>query len=84
VQGAQVGGKGWLNRADDPAFWARAGAACRLYLDPPPGTVLVSIDEKTSIQARSRTRPDIPGRPDATPAASSSTYGTAPSPSSPP
>jgi transposase len=37
--------RGWLNRADDPAFWLRAGAVCRLYLDPPPGTVLISIDE---------------------------------------
>ena len=55
--------RGWLNRADDPSFWARAGAVCRLYLDPPPGTVLVSIDEKTGIQAKSRTHPDIPGRP---------------------
>ncbi|HEY1700997.1 MAG TPA: IS630 family transposase [Trebonia sp.] len=55
--------RGWLNRADDPSFWARAGAVCRLYLNPPPGTVLVSIDEKTGIQAKSRTHPDIPGRP---------------------
>jgi transposase len=55
--------RGWLNRADDPSFWARAGAVCRLYLDPPPGTVLVSIDEKTGIQAKTRIRPDIPGRP---------------------
>ncbi len=55
--------RGWLNRADDPSFWARAGAVCRLYLDPPPGTVLVSIDEKTGIQAKSRTHPQIPGRP---------------------
>ncbi len=54
--------RGWLNRADDPSFWARAGAVCRLYLDPPPGTVLISIDEKTGIQAKTRTRPDIPGR----------------------
>src|SRR6266851_7521541 len=43
-----------LNRADDLAFWIRAGAVCRLYLDPPPGTVLVSVDEKTGIQAKSR------------------------------
>jgi transposase len=28
--------RGWLNRADDPAFWARAGAVCRLYLNPRP------------------------------------------------
>jgi transposase len=55
--------RGWLNRADDPTFWARAGAVCRLYLDPPPGTVLISIDEKTGIQAKTRTHPDIPGRP---------------------
>ena len=30
---------------------------------PPPGTVLISIDEKTGIQAKPRIRPDIPGRP---------------------
>ena len=30
--------RGWLNRAYDPAFWARAGAVCRLYLHPEPGT----------------------------------------------
>jgi transposase len=55
--------RGWLNRADDPGFWARAGQVCRLYLDPQPGTVLISIDEKTGIQAKTRIRPDIPGRP---------------------
>jgi hypothetical protein len=35
-----------LNRTDEPGLWARAGDVCRLCLDPPPGTVLVSIDEK--------------------------------------
>ena len=30
--------RGWLNRVYDPAFWARAGAVCRLYLHPEPGT----------------------------------------------
>ena len=55
--------RGWLNRADDPSFWSRAGAACRLYLNPPPGAVLVSIDEKTGIQAKSRTHPEVPLRP---------------------
>jgi transposase len=54
--------RGWMNRADDPSFWVKAGAVCRLYLNPPPGTVLISIDEKTGIQAKSRTRPDIPVR----------------------
>lgn len=55
--------RGWLHRADDPGFWARAGAVCRLYLGPPPGTLLISIDEKTGIQAKTRTHPDLPGRP---------------------
>ncbi len=54
--------RGWLNRADDPAFWLRAGQICRLYLNPPPGTVLISVDEKTGIQAKSRKHPRIPAR----------------------
>ena len=55
--------RGWLNRADDPSFWLRAGQVCRLYLNPPPGTVLISIDEKTGIQAKSRKHPGTPARP---------------------
>ncbi|MGH3305117.1 MAG: IS630 family transposase [Streptosporangiaceae bacterium] len=55
--------RGWLRRADDPAFWIRAGAVCRLYLNPPPGTVLISIDEKTGIQAKSRKHPQVPAGP---------------------
>lgn len=55
--------RGWLNRAGDPSFWIRAGAVCRLYLNPPPGTVLLSIDEKTGIQAKSRKHPQIPAVP---------------------
>jgi transposase len=55
--------RGWLNRADDPSFWLQAGQVCRLYLNPPPGTVLISVDEKTGIQAKSRKHPEIPARP---------------------
>ena len=55
--------RGWLNRAGDPSFWIRAGQVCRLYLDPPPGTALISVDEKTGIQAKSRKHPAIPARP---------------------
>jgi transposase len=55
--------RGWLNRADDDTFWIRAGQVCRLYLDPPPGTVLISVDEKTGIQAKSRKHPQVPARP---------------------
>jgi transposase len=55
--------RGWLNRTGDPAFWIRAGQVCRRYLNPPPGTVLLSVDEKTGIQAKSRKHPQIPARP---------------------
>jgi transposase len=55
--------RGWLNRADDDAFWTKAGAVCRLYLDIPADTLLVSVDEKTGIQARSRIRPAQPAQP---------------------
>jgi transposase len=55
--------RGWLNRADDDAFWSQAGAVCRLYLDIPADTLLVSVDEKTGIQARSRIRPAQPAGP---------------------
>lgn len=59
--------RGWLNRPADPDFAAKAAAVCDLYLNPPPNSVLLSLDEKTSIQAKSRkhpTRPAAPGRPE--------------------
>lgn len=55
--------RGWLKRADDPAFWAQAGRVSYLYLAPEPGAVLVSIDEKAGIQAKTRIRRDTPGGP---------------------
>jgi transposase len=58
--------RGWLARRDDEAFWEQAAAVCDRYLDPPAGTVLISIDEKTGIQAKSRKyaeRPMAQGRP---------------------
>jgi transposase len=55
--------RGWLTRREDPAFWARTGAICGLYLAPPPGVVRLSIDEKTSMQARSRKHRGIPVAP---------------------
>jgi len=57
--------RGWLNRPDDPAFFDKAHAICDLYLNPPRNSVLISIDEKTGIQAKSRrhpTRRAAPGR----------------------
>jgi transposase len=57
--------RGWLNRPADPDFATKAAAVCDLYLNPPPNSVLLSVDEKTSIQAKSRkhpTRPATAGR----------------------
>lgn len=54
--------RGWLNRPPDPAFHTKAQAVCALYLHPPPDTVLLSVDEKTSMQAKSRKRPTAPVR----------------------
>ena len=57
--------RGWLNRRDDEQFWAQAAAVCEVYLRPPPGTVVICIDEKTGIQAKCRKypeRPAVPGR----------------------
>jgi transposase len=58
--------KGWLNRRDDPEFWDRVQDVCGLYLDPPDNALVVSVDEKTGIQAKERravTTPAGPGRP---------------------
>jgi hypothetical protein len=56
-------GRGWLNRLDDEQFWQLAGALCDLYLTPPDNAVLLSVDEKTGIQAKSRKHPEICARP---------------------
>lgn len=54
--------KYWLNPAD-PDFDEKAAKICRLYLDPPPRTTLLSVDEKPGVQARSRKHPTIPMAP---------------------
>jgi transposase len=57
---------GWLTRRDTPEFWERAADICGLYLSPPENAVVLSIDEKTGIQAKHRKHPTTPvreGRP---------------------
>ena len=51
----------WLMSELGPDFDARAAEVCGLYLDPPAGALVVSIDEKTGIQAKAATRADRPG-----------------------
>ena len=58
--------EGWLTRRDTPEFWERAADICGLYLLPPENAVVLSIDEKTGIQAKHRkhaTTPVRKGRP---------------------
>jgi len=55
--------RGWLTRPADPEFFTRAAAVCALYRRCPDNAVVFSVDEKTGITARSRKRPDQPGRP---------------------
>ncbi len=52
----------WVMSELGPDFDAQAAEVCGLYLDPPEGTLVVSIDEKTGIQAKAPTRPDLPAR----------------------
>ncbi len=39
------------------------GEICGLYVDPPENVLVVSIDEKTGIQAKAPTKPDRPSAP---------------------
>ncbi len=57
--------RGWLH-SPDPLFREKVNEICGLYLHPPKGAVVVSIDEKTGMQAIERKyegRIALPGRP---------------------
>jgi DDE superfamily endonuclease/Homeodomain-like domain len=55
--------RGWLTRPADPRFFDKATALCTLYRTCPAGAIVLSIDEKTGITARSRKHPDTPAGP---------------------
>jgi transposase len=55
--------RGWLNRRDDPEFWDRVRDVCALYLNPPDHAIVLSVDEKTGIQAKERIAKDQPAQP---------------------
>jgi transposase len=54
--------RGWLNRRDDPGFWERARDVCGIYLNCPDNAIVLSVDEKTSVQAKERKRKTQPAR----------------------
>jgi transposase-like protein/transposase len=47
----------------DPALESKVRDVVGLYLDPPDGAIVLSVDEKTQIQALDRTQPLLPMRP---------------------
>ena len=47
----------------DPEFEPKMLAVIGLYLNPPDNAVILSVDEKTSIQALDRTQPRLPMKP---------------------
>lgn len=49
----------WLT-SHDPEFEKKEAEICGLYLNPPENALVISVDEKTGIQALSRKEPDKP------------------------
>ena len=49
--------------SNDPAFAAKVEDVVGLYMNPPVHAVVVSIDEKSQIQALDRTQPGLPMKP---------------------
>jgi transposase len=52
--------QGTFKVSKDPAFADKVADIVGLYLDPPGGAVVLSLDEKTQIQALDRTQPLLP------------------------
>jgi transposase len=54
--------RSWLTSLD-PDFDTKRADVCGLYLSPPENAIVVSLDEKTSIQARQPIRKELPMEP---------------------
>jgi transposase len=58
--------QGTFKVSKDPEFAGKVADVVGLYLDPPGGAVVLSMDEKTQVQALDRTQPLLPIEFDAT------------------
>lgn len=47
----------WCGKSTDPEFESKMTNIVGLYMDPPENAVVISVDEKTQIQALDRTQP---------------------------
>jgi transposase len=52
-----------FKRSNDPDFAAKLDDIVGLYMDPPKHTIVLSVDEKSQIQALDRTQPGLPLKP---------------------
>jgi len=52
----------WLN-SQDPEFEAKKAEIVGLYMNPPENTLVLSVDERTGMQALGRKHPNKPMRP---------------------
>jgi transposase len=52
-----------FKKSNDPAFAEKVEDIVGLYIDPPRHAVVLSIDEKSQIQALDRTQPGLPLKP---------------------
>jgi transposase len=58
--GIQPHRQGTFKLSKDPNFAVKVADIVALYLDPPAGAVVLSMDEKTQVQALDRTQPLLP------------------------
>ncbi|MFQ5818314.1 MAG: IS630 family transposase [Terriglobia bacterium] len=54
----------WCGRSPDPEFEAKQAEIVGLYIDSPDNALVLSVDEKSQIQALDRTQPELPLGPD--------------------
>jgi transposase len=52
-----------FKKSNDPAFAEKVEAIVGLYMNPPAHSIVLSIDEKSQIQALDRTQPGLPMKP---------------------
>ena len=71
-----------FKRSRDPSFAAKLADIVGLYVDPPAHAVVLSLDEKSQIQALDRTQPGLPIKPGRCQTILTIISGTAPPPCS--
>jgi len=53
----------WCGKSTDPEFEKKMLNVVGLYLNPPENAIVISVDEKTQMQALDRSQPELPLRP---------------------